>query len=114
LTLLLSAAPELQVLPAASSAEVGIRAFRDLRPALVLLDLELPKGSAIHLLQQIRLIDADCPVILLATYPLDSATAQALACGGAACVVLAKDQVESLLIPLLLRLAQPGSPERGI
>lgn len=105
LSLLIAQTPELQLVRAVSSDVAAMGAFDELQPAITVLDLDLPNEGAFGVLRHIRASDSHTPVIVLVTYQLDPPAANALACGGRAAVILAKDHAASMLIPLILRLA---------
>ena len=58
----------------ASDAEVGLRIFLEVRPAIVLLDLVMPKLGGMELLEKMLAVDAGADIILMtAHYSTDSA-----------------------------------------
>lgn len=105
LSRLLTGFPDIKVAGVADSASAGLALFDQKRPAVTLIDLELPGATAAILVRQIREIDAGASILILATYELDPACAEAIASGAAA--VVAKSQICSMLAPLIRSVAPP-------
>jgi DNA-binding NarL/FixJ family response regulator len=49
--------------------------------------------------RRLRQLDANLPILVLATYELDPAAAEAIASGATA--IIAKDQIATVLLPLI-------------
>jgi DNA-binding NarL/FixJ family response regulator len=92
-----------EIVGVAASAAAGIELFVEKRPTITIVDLELPDTSLVELVQRIRRIDADVPILTLATYELDPIGAQVISSGATA--IIAKDQIASMLLPLIRRFA---------
>jgi two-component system NarL family response regulator len=103
LSRLLSELPDMELAGVTSSASAGVALFEQKRPAVTVIDLELPDTTAAGLVRQIRQFDAGAPILILATYELDPAGADAIVSGAAA--VIAKDQIASMLVPLIRSVA---------
>ncbi len=70
------ASPEVEVRTAGSVAE-GVGRLNAERPDVVVLDLHLPDGSGLDLLDQIRATDPKLPVILFSAQEAGAATSEA-------------------------------------
>lgn len=73
----------------ATTAAQGVALFRELRPDLVLMDLQLPDSTGFEATRQILDIDPDAKVIVLTAHAKPEHAREALAAG--ACGFLAKD-----------------------
>jgi DNA-binding NarL/FixJ family response regulator len=96
---LLAEAADLEIAGAATTGAAGLILFAQKRPDVVVVDLEIPDMTAAYFVQQIQRIDARPRILILATYELDPAGAEAIAFGAAG--ILAKDQIASALAPLI-------------
>jgi DNA-binding NarL/FixJ family response regulator len=67
----------------AESGEEAITRVEELRPDLVLMDINMPGISGIESTRQLMALHPDLTVILLSTYPPDDLPADALTCGAA-------------------------------
>jgi DNA-binding NarL/FixJ family response regulator len=99
LTRLLSELRDADVAGVATSRSAGLTLFERTHPALTILDLELPGTDAAGLVRRLRQLDANLPILVLATYELDPAAAEAIASGATA--IIAKDQIATVLLPLI-------------
>lgn len=93
-------APDTELVGSASSASAGMTLSKQVGASVIVLDLELPEISAARFVEQLRHLQPDVYILVLATYALDPAGAEAIACGAAG--IVAKDQIASRLIPLIL------------
>jgi two-component system, NarL family, invasion response regulator UvrY len=64
---LLAAEPQWGIVEAASGQE-AVAAYRDVRPHLVLLDLNLPGISGLELLSRLRILDPRIPLLVISMY----------------------------------------------
>jgi two-component system, NarL family, invasion response regulator UvrY len=64
---LLATEPQWEIAEAASGQE-AVAAFRDTRPQLVILDLNLPGISGLELLGRLKIADAKVPVLVISMY----------------------------------------------
>ena len=99
LVALIRAEPDLEVAGTATTAEAGLTSYRQHRPDLTLIDLNLPAATGIEAIRQIRALHPQAKVIGLAVYELDDIGSAALAAGAA--TILAKDQIAEKLIHLI-------------
>jgi DNA-binding NarL/FixJ family response regulator len=102
---LLSEPPDMEIAGVATTGSAGLTLFEQKRPAVTVIDLELPDTNAAGLVRQIRRLDAQTSILILASYELDPAGAEAIAAGAAA--VIAKDQIASTLVPLIRSVTPP-------
>jgi len=65
----------------ADSTEAAVAKVREARPALVLLDILMPKADGIEALQKIKAIHPDCEVIMLTALNTRQLAAKAMAFG---------------------------------
>ncbi len=107
LTQLLSESPGITLVGAANSAAAGVALFKQQRPAVTIIDLQLPDAAPGDIVRRIRSLDAKTPILILAGYELDPAGAEAIAAGATA--IIAKNQIASTLVSLIRRLVRPGS-----
>ena len=96
---------------AADGAE-GVRRFEELRPALLVLDIQMPELDGWEVLERVRLVDRDVPVIMLtASEVTDRARARGLAAGADDYVVKPVGPSELLArARVLLRRTQATTP----
>jgi DNA-binding NarL/FixJ family response regulator len=86
---IISAQPDMTVCFQADSGEAGVRAFRQYRPDITLMDLRLPGISGVEALRIIRSEDGNARCVVLTTYEGDEDIHQALAAGAAGYVIKA-------------------------
>jgi two-component system invasion response regulator UvrY len=75
--------PGFEVAAEAASGEEAVEVAREMRPALVLMDINLPGASGIEATRRILAIAPSTVVILLSTYDIGSLPPDALHCGAA-------------------------------
>lgn len=69
LVALLSAVEGVQVVGTADNAEAGIAGIAEAAPDVAILDIRMPEGSGISVLEAIKLQE-DCPIVIMLTnYP---------------------------------------------
>jgi len=86
---IVSAQPDMTVCFQADSGEAAVRAFRQYRPDVTLMDLRLPGMSGVEALRIIRSEDSNARCVVLTTYEGDEDIHQALAAGAAGYVIKA-------------------------
>ena len=91
--------PDMEVVGTAASASEAVRVFRQHRPRVVLMDLDLPDESGIRAIREIREIDPAVCVLGLLTYEWDIAGPLALRAGAQNCVT--KDKLMRDLVGLI-------------
>lgn len=97
LSLLIRLEPELELLGVAAAADEALALFRKHRPDVTLMDLDLPDGAAIEVIEQIRMIDTSAPILGLVTYEWDQCAEAGIRAG--AWGYIAKDRLHYELIP---------------
>ncbi len=70
----------------ADNGEAALKAFKELRPDVVLLDIIMPGKSGLEVLGEIRAIDPEAKVVMLTAVDQDEVNAQ-LASKGAAAII---------------------------
>jgi DNA-binding NarL/FixJ family response regulator len=75
--------PEWLVVGEADSGEDAVAKFDELRPGIVLMDINLPGINGIEATRRILDIDPATRVVLLSTYAADDLPADAQSCGAA-------------------------------
>ena len=90
---------DMELAGAAESGDESVRLFRDRKPDVILMDLDLPSGAGISAIQAIRAIDPSARLIGLCTYEWDASNTEALRAGAWNC--LAKDRLNSELIAMV-------------
>src|SRR5690349_17749549 len=87
---------DLQGVGHAKTAAEGVALFRELRPDLVLMDLQLPDSTGFDATRQILEIDPEARVLVLTAHAKPEHAREALASG--ACGFLAKDDTLSEML----------------
>jgi two-component system chemotaxis response regulator CheB len=67
ITAILSSEADMQLLPVATTAKDGVRATREHRPDVVLMDMKLPDHDGLWAIEQI-MADVPCPIVVLSGY----------------------------------------------
>jgi DNA-binding NarL/FixJ family response regulator len=96
LSLLIRLEPDMELLAVAASADEAVELFRQHRPDVTLMDLDLPDRAGIRAIEQIRMIDPSTPILGLVTYEWDESAEKGIRAG--AWSYLAKDRLHSELI----------------
>jgi DNA-binding NarL/FixJ family response regulator len=78
---MLSTQPDFQVMEEASDGAAAVRLPAQLKPDVILLDLEMPELDGVTALQQIRAEDPAARVIILTAYDSDERIVSAVAAG---------------------------------
>lgn len=92
---LIRSEPDMKIAGTARTPEEGTALYLEKRPEVILIDLDLPGGSPIDAIRQIRNVDSSARVIALTTYEFDSSGLEAMAAGAAA--VIAKSRIAETL-----------------
>jgi DNA-binding NarL/FixJ family response regulator len=78
---LVGAQPDMELVAFAATGEEGLREYRAHRPDVTLLDLQLPDGSGVEILEAILAEDPDARVVMLTTFEGDADIRRALEAG---------------------------------
>jgi two-component system NarL family response regulator len=108
LTLIVNRMPDMAVVASAASGEEAIAVFRAQRPAITLMDLQLPVMSGIDAIREIRQIDPLAKIIVLTVLQGDEDVYRALQAG--ACTYLLKDTVAEELIRVIREVREGKYP----
>jgi DNA-binding NarL/FixJ family response regulator len=81
LSAIIAIQPEMELAATASSGETALKAFREHRPDVALVDLRLPDMSGFELIKAFRKIDPRAKVIVLSSYDGDADIQRALDAG---------------------------------
>jgi DNA-binding NarL/FixJ family response regulator len=81
LSAIIAMQPEMELAATASSGETALKAFREHRPDVALVDLRLPDMSGFELIKAFRKIDNRAKVIVLSSYDGDADIQRALNAG---------------------------------
>lgn len=73
--------PDMQVVGEATNGSMAVERFSELRPDLVLMDIQMPELDGVAAIERIRALDADAGIIVLTTYPGDTLALRALRAG---------------------------------
>jgi DNA-binding NarL/FixJ family response regulator len=103
LSLLINLQPDMELVCAVASGKEAVEAFREHRPEVTLMDLDLASAAGITALQEILQIDPDACVIGLFTYEDDRSRVDALQAGARHC--LNKDRLNQDLVSLIVDCA---------
>ena len=81
LSAIIAMQPEMELAATASSGETALKAFREHRPDVALVDLRLPDMSGFELIKAFRKIDNRAKTIVLSSYDGDADIQRALDAG---------------------------------
>ncbi|PSR24813.1 response regulator transcription factor [Sulfobacillus thermosulfidooxidans] len=87
LVALLSLQPAIEVIGYAASGQEGVELVRNLKPDVVLLDIQMPRGDGIWATREIRRLCPDVRCLLLTTFAKDEYLRQGLAAGASGYVL---------------------------
>jgi signal transduction histidine kinase/DNA-binding NarL/FixJ family response regulator len=104
LRLLSTAEPALQVVGEAASGTQAVTAWRELRPDVVLMDLQMPDGDGIEAITRIREEDPEARIVALTAFASDELVAGAFRAGARGYV--GKDATEVELAAAVLAVAR--------
>jgi DNA-binding NarL/FixJ family response regulator len=99
IAVLINSQPDMELVGTANSAAAAVEMYRDRSPDVTVIDLELPRSTAISAINEIFSIEPYAKLIGLTTAEFDRAAQQALAAGVMA--VVAKDRLEDMLVSLI-------------
>ena len=100
--------PDLQVVGSAATGEEAVVLFRELRPDVTLMDLQLPGMSGLEAIRRIRREDPKARVIVLTMYRGDEDIHRALEAGAA--TYLLKDTLSDHLIRVIREVNAGNHP----
>lgn len=99
LAALLANEPDIRMLGEAADGEEAVTRYLELRPDVVLMDLQMPHVDGVEATQRIRRIDPNARIIVLTTYSGDVRAVRALQAGASA--YLLKDTLRRELMQTL-------------
>ncbi len=99
LSLLIQLQPDMELVGVVESADQAVACFKQHRPDVTLIDLDLPHGAGIKAIQEILRIEPAAYVVGLFTYEGDQSHTQALRAGARSCIT--KDRLDQDLISLV-------------
>ncbi|MBW4026695.1 response regulator [Acidipila rosea] len=78
---LLQAEPGIDVVGEAATGERAIELYRQLSPDVLLLDLRMPQGGGIHVVQQVKKFAPEAKILVLTSYEVEEEIYQILQAG---------------------------------
>lgn len=109
--LLMSRQPDMRVVASATTGEQAVDLFRQHRPDVTLIDLQLPSMSGVEAIRAIRHEDPEARIVALAGDHRDEEIHQALQAGAAVCI-LKSDHSDDLVYAL--RKVHGGERPRSV
>jgi DNA-binding NarL/FixJ family response regulator len=91
--------PDIELVGSAMSTLAAVDLLRQVQPNVILMDLDLAGAASATIVRQLRPVDSDASIIVLASYELDPAATSVIEAGAAA--VIPNHQLESSLIDLI-------------
>lgn len=98
--------PDMDLVGVAISASDSVQLFREHRPDVVLMDLDLPESDGVRSICEILKLNPTVCILGLLTHPWDECAVLALRAGARACI--AKDRLNRDLITLIRKCLRPG------
>lgn len=99
LSLLIGRQQDMEVVATATSGEQAVELFREFRPDVTLMDLQLPTMSGIEAIQQICRLEPEARIVVLTMHSGDEDICQALEAGAA--TYLLKDTLSEDLVQVI-------------
>jgi two-component system nitrate/nitrite response regulator NarL len=90
---------DMELVGSAMSTLAGVDLLRQVQPNVILLDLELAGTTSAMTVRELRGVDSNASIIVLASYELDPAATSVIQAGAAA--VIAKHQLENSLLDVI-------------
>lgn len=106
LSLLIQSHADMELVDAVESAKAAVASFTQYRPAVTLLDLDLPDASSITAIRAIRKLDPAACILGLFTGDWENLCNQALKACARRC--LAKDRLNAELAAAIRECASPA------
>jgi len=97
---------DIEVVAEADQGEDAVKAYRDQRPQVVMMDLQLPGKNGIEVTRELLAIDPDARVMIFSTFARDDEVQEALAAGTAG--YLQKSAGREVLMDALRTVADGG------
>lgn len=91
--------PDMELVGSAMAILAGVDLLRQVQPNVILLDLDLAGTTSAMTVRELRGVDSDASIIVLASYELDPAATSVIEAGAAA--VIAKHQLENSLLDVI-------------
>ena len=110
LAMRLSLEPDVEVVGEAGDGAAAISLTEELRPDVVLMDVEMPGMDGVEATQELRAVAPHSAVVVLTLY--DDTATRARARGAGARAFVAKHEVEETLLETIRRTALGGSDDR--
>src|SRR5258708_1864893 len=86
LCMILNKNPDMEVVAEAADGREAVERFRQYRPDITLIDLQLPNMNGFDAIHAMRVVDPDARIIVLTMYKGYADTSRALQAGAAACL----------------------------
>lgn len=91
--------PDMELVGSAMSTPAGVDLIHQVQANVILLDLDLAGPTSAMTVRELRGVDSDASIIVLASYELDPAANSVIQAGAAA--VIAKHQLENSLLEVI-------------
>jgi DNA-binding NarL/FixJ family response regulator len=106
LSAIIALQPDMEIAATASTGEGALRAFREQKPDVTIVDLRLPDISGLELIKTVRASDSRAKIIVLSSYDGDTDIQRALDAGAQGYV--AKGLVRDELLKAIRTVAKGG------
>jgi two-component system, NarL family, response regulator len=87
LSALISVHPDMSIVGEAADGATAIRLFNELQPDVLLLDLQMPNGSGLEVIDRLIAQDPLARIIVLTTYDTEQLAAKAMSAGASAYIL---------------------------
>jgi DNA-binding NarL/FixJ family response regulator len=95
--------PGLEVVGTAAGADEALNAVSQLKPHVILLDLEMPRKSGLEIITELKEDQPNCKIIVLSL--MESTSYRRIALNNGADEFVSKDQMVMTLIPAIYKVA---------